>query len=452
MPLLDLFEKYNRAVPRYTSYPAVPHWQAVPPTEKEWIASISRRLRKSPDVSLYIHLPFCEDLCTYCGCNKRITKSHRVEIPYVDAVLAEWKMYERSMLIRPLLKELHLGGGTPTFFTPSELKRLVQGILRRVDLAADAALSFEAHPNSTTIEHLEVLAELGFNRLSIGVQDFNPKIMQLINRKQTEEDIRRTVVNAQAVGYQSINFDIIYGLPQQTAEDVAYSIDRIAEFQPERIAFYGYAHVPWKHAGQRAYSENDLPQGKAKWQLYETGKKGLEKLGYLDIGLDHFALPCDDLYVASMEQRLHRNFMGYTTNASKLNIGLGCSAIGDSWEMYVQNEKKVEDYQHIVLNEKRLPLVKGHALNSDEEKVRRHILNLMCNQITAWPANEQQCESLNSALKEWKKMEKDGLVQCGPNSLSITPLGKPFLRNVCVPLDNHMRQIKADQPLFSKAV
>ncbi|PHI19713.1 oxygen-independent coproporphyrinogen III oxidase [Lewinellaceae bacterium SD302] len=449
---MDLFDKYNHPVPRYTSYPTVPHWQTEPPTEQEWIASIGKRLRKSPELSLYVHLPFCEELCTYCGCNKRITKNHGVEVPYVDTVLAEWKIYERSMLIKPLLKELHLGGGTPTFFSPTELKRLVQGILKRVDLADGAEMSFEAHPNSTTKAHLEVLAELGFNRLSIGVQDFNPHIMRLINRRQTEEDIQRTVIEAQAIGYRSINFDIIYGLPDQSVADIEYSVAKIAELRPERIAFYGYAHVPWVSPGQRAYSKANLPQGRDKWKLYETGKKGLEAMGYRDIGLDHFALPEDDLYLASREQRLHRNFMGYTTNTSKLSIGLGCSAISDSWNMYVQNEKKVEDYQRIVMEESRLPLLKGHRLKRDEEIVRRHISNLMCLQTTVWAGEEMHCQSLPFALENWADMEKDGLVKRGANSLSVTPLGKTFLRNVCVPLDSHMQRMNAGRPTFSRAV
>lgn len=450
--ILDIFDKYNRPVPRYTSYPTVPHWQATVPTENAWVGSIRKQLRKSPELSLYIHLPFCEELCTYCGCNKRITKNHRVEKPYVDTVLAEWKLYERSMLIRPLLKELHLGGGTPTFFSPQELKRLVQGILKRVDVADDLEMSFEAHPNSTTPEHLSVLAELGFNRISIGVQDFNPEIMRLINRRQSEEEVTKTVIQAQAVGFRSINFDIIYGLPNQSLADIEYSVSKIAEFRPERIAFYGYAHVPWVSPGQRAYSKANLPQGKEKWALYEAGRQGLEQLGYHDIGLDHFALPHDDLYIASQENRLHRNFMGYTTSTAKLCIGLGCSSIGDSWDMYVQNEKTVEAYQKRVLEDQQLPLVKGHQLSADDEVIRRHILNLMCHQSTDWHQKEQYCSGVERAIDAWKEMEQDGLIERAHDSISVTPLGKTFLRNVCVPLDDHFSGTATSRPTFSKAI
>lgn len=450
--ILDIFDKYNRPVPRYTSYPTVPHWQATAPTENAWIGSIRNQLRKSPELSLYIHLPFCEELCTYCGCNKRITKNHGVEMPYVDTVLAEWKLYERSMLIRPLLKELHLGGGTPTFFSPKALKRMVQGILKRVDVADDLEMSFEAHPNSTTPEHLKVLADLGFNRISIGVQDFNPEIMHLINRRQTEADVTKTVVEAQAVGFRSINFDIIYGLPNQQLHDIEYSVSKIAEFRPERIAFYGYAHVPWVSPGQRAYSKANLPQGKEKWGLYEAGRLGLEKLGYRDIGLDHFALPHDDLYLASQEKRLHRNFMGYTTSSAKLCIGLGCSSIGDSWDTYVQNEKTVEAYQRRVLEDQELPLIKGHQLAAEDEVIRRHILNLMCHQSTNWREEAMYCGGVARAIDQWKEMERDGLLEFGQDSITVTQLGKTFLRNVCVPLDDHISRAKPGRPTFSKAV
>lgn len=449
---MDLFEKYNKPVPRYTSYPTVPCWQKTPPTQHDWLKAVQRRLTDGNALSLYVHLPFCEQLCTYCGCNKRITKNHQVEAPYVDTVLAEWKIYLQSFQQKPVLKELHYGGGTPTFFSPAELKRLTKGILDSVTLAPNADLSFEAHPNSSSWEHLETMAEIGFNRISIGIQDFNPAILRTINRQQSVDDVVRTVTQAQALGYRSINFDIIYGLPGQTAKDVATSVEKIAELKPERIAFYGYAHVPWNSPGQRAYAEKDLPQGKEKWSLYKLGKQKLEALGYRDIGLDHFALPHDELYKAHKNGSLHRNFMGYTTNNSKLTIGLGCSSISDSWDYYVQNEKSVEAYAKIVNEEGRLPIIKGHELSENEQLTRRHILNLMCHQSTTWYQSSDRYPGLARAIDHWDDMVRDGIIRRDLNQLTVTPKGRPFLRNICLPLDDLYWSRTNEGPIFSKAI
>ncbi|WP_273446401.1 oxygen-independent coproporphyrinogen III oxidase [Neolewinella agarilytica] len=449
---MPLISKYNRPVPRYTSYPTVPYWQEQIPEQERWLSAINRRMEENEEVSLYVHLPFCEKLCTYCGCNKRITKNHSVEHPYIEAVLAEFRIYLRGLKRRPRLKELHLGGGTPTFFSPAMLGHLIDGILEHVDVAEDHSFGFEAHPNSTTFEHLETLAERGFRRISIGIQDFNPEILRIINRDQSEEDVTRTVNDARALGYTSINFDVIYGLPTQDQRDIIYTVNKIREMRPERIAFYGYAHVPWVSPGQRAYSEKDLPQGRDKWNLYATGRDLLEEAGYQDIGLDHFSLPEDELSKAHQSGRLHRNFMGYTTADSPVTIALGCSSIGDSWDMYVQNEKKVETYQQIVLVEDRLPIIKGHELTESEQKVRRHILNLMCQGYTEWKAETMRCEALERAVLQWNDMATDGILVRSPYRVEVLPAGKPFLRNVCLPLDDHYWNRQPQNTTFSKAI
>lgn len=458
---MTLINKYNRPVPRYTSYPTVPYWGAERPSQTKWLGSVNQRLQDDNELSIYIHLPFCEELCTYCGCNKRITKRHEVEAPYIDTVLAEWALYVQAMhprsrptmpARRPVLRELHLGGGTPTFFSPQELGRLIDGILKHVDVAQDHSFGFEAHPNSTTRGHLQALAARGFNRISIGVQDFNPEVMRLINRRQTPEEVSNTVTMAREEGYTSINFDVIYGLPQQTQNDIIRTAVKIQELRPDRIAFYGYAHVPWASPGQRAYSADDLPKGYEKWALYATGRALLEESGYKDIGLDHFSLPEDELYQATEKGALHRNFMGYTTANTSLTIGLGCSAIGDSWDAYVQNEKKVEDYQRIVLEEKRLPLVKGFCLSAQDQIVRRHILNLMCKGYTDWRAEEMRCEALGRAVEKWNDMAADGIITRAPFRVTVTPAGKPFLRNICLPLDDHYWAKRPDALTFSKAI
>jgi oxygen-independent coproporphyrinogen-3 oxidase len=409
-------------------------------------------MQETRDVSLYIHLPFCEELCTYCGCNKRITKRHAVEAPYIDAVLKEWAIYVRSLHLRPRLKELHLGGGTPTFFSPKELGRLIDGILKDADIADGHSFGFEAHPNSTTPEHLNALAERGFNRISIGVQDFNPEIMRLINRRQTAEEVERTVDYARAAGYKSINFDVIYGLPKQTQNDIVRTAVKIQQMQPDRIAFYGYAHVPWVSPGQRAYDESDLPKGSEKWLLYATGRDLLEDSGYKDIGLDHFSLPGDELAQAASAGSLHRNFMGYTTANTPVTLALGCSSIGDSWDTYVQNEKKVETYSKIIMEEGRLPIIKGHCLSQEDQVIRRHILNLMCKGYTEWHAEEQRCEALGRAVDHWNDMAADGIITRSPYRVEVTSAGKPFLRNICLPLDDHYWARKPSDNTFSQAI
>ena len=449
---MSLIEKYNRPVPRYTSYPTVPYWQPKAPTQEAWLSSVNRRLSEEGDISLYLHLPFCEQLCTYCGCHKRITRNHAVEEPYIDALHAELALYLRGLEVVPRLKELHLGGGTPTFFSPDALARLVDGILEQILPAENYSFGFEAHPATTTPEHLSTLAARGFRRVSLGIQDFNPEIMRLINRRQSEEDVARTVCEAQLAGYTSINFDLIYGLPKQELRDIVYTAEKVGEFAPDRIAFYGYAHVPWHSPGQRAYSEADLPQGKERWQLYQTGRRLLQSIGYYDIGLDHFALPADDLAVAHRSGGLHRNFMGYTTANTPVTLALGCSAIGDSWDMYVQNEKKVEAYQRAVLLEGRLPIVKGHALAPEDGTIRRHILNLMCLGYTDWNEESLRCSAIDRAVLHWNDMALDGLVRRSPYRVEVTEAGKPFLRNICLPLDDHYWARNPTTATFSQAI
>ena len=448
-----LFRKYDVPVPRYTSYPTVPHWREENPDPGPWLASIDARLRENRDVSLYLHLPFCEQLCTYCGCNKRITRNHAVEGPYVDALLAELSLYLQGLHLRPRLKELHLGGGTPTFFSPRQLARLMEGLVERLDVAPQHAFSFEAHPHNTTREQLELLADFGFNRISVGVQDFSDDVLRIINRRQTTADVERTVADARALGYR-INFDLIYGLPTQGVGDMVHTARKVGELLPERIAFYGYAHVPWFSPGQRAYSEDDLPRGEDRYRLYRLGRSLLERAGYRDIGLDHFALPDDALARAHRAGLLHRNFMGYTTVSNPLTLALGCSAIGDSWTHYAQNEKKVKTYQRLVLEEHRLPLARGHALTRDELIVRRHILNLMCKGVTRWHDERSRCGALERAVGQWDEMALDGIVARSPYSVRVTREGRPFLRNICLPLDDHYwrRHRQPTTPTYSQAV
>ncbi len=446
-----LTEKYNVPAPRYTSYPTVPFWQRNAPTSQAWFDTVSDKFETNQEISLYIHLPFCEKLCTYCGCNKRITKNHGVEERYIDTLLSEWKMYTDLLPSAPIIKELHFGGGTPTFFSPLNLIRLLSGIFKTARRPAEHSYSFEAHPNNTTEEHLLALREFGFDRISIGIQDFSLEIMKVINRQQSEEDIDNLVKSARLLGYTSVNFDLIFGLPFQTKENIRYNMEKVAQYRPERIAFYSYAHVPWISPSQRSFSVDDLPTGQAKRDLYEVGCSLLTDIGYHEIGLDHFSLPQDDLYQAQQAGELHRNFMGYTPFQTDLLIGLGASSISDSGGMYVQNEKKVETYQSMIFAET-LPIIKGHALSESDRIIRHHITNLMCLGETDWYEEENRCDELYIGLDRLEDLEEDGLITSQPFCLKVTEQGRPFLRNICMALDEHYFKFKQTEQRFSQAV
>lgn len=448
---LSLLEKYDKPTPRYTSYPTVPYWDAAP-TQEKWMEEVGRRLKQNREISLYVHLPFCEQLCTYCGCNKRITVNHGVESPYIDSVLREWELYVANFPVKPILKELHLGGGTPTFFSPDNLGRLIQGITREVEVPEDHAFGFEAHPNNTTVGHLQVLKENGFNRISIGVQDFSPVIMSAINRRQEESDIYNLTRQARELGYTSINYDFVYGLPFQRLQHIRYNLQKLEELMPDRVAYYSYAHVPWKQACQRRFTEADIPQGVDKRALYETASEGLARLGYQGIGIDHFALPSDTLYQSAKAGTLHRNFMGYTPYSTNLLIGLGASAISDGWSFFVQNAPTVEDYQNTV-SQGVLPIYRGHQLTEDDIYLRNHILNLMCNFRTSWEDAEKDGQpQLLPALKRLSKMERDRLVSINGNSVRILPGGYPFIRNIAQCFDARYWANRPTESLFSKTL
>lgn len=449
------YAKYNVAGPRYTSYPTVPYWEEDGFGVDAWRGSVTRAFadsNASEGVSLYVHLPFCERLCTFCGCTKRITRNHAVEAPYIDSVLAEWALYRQLWDAPPRVRELHFGGGTPTFFAPEELARLVRGLLADGTAVADAEYGFEAHPNSTTPGHLHTLREHGFTRLSLGVQDFDPVVQKAINRIQPYEQVESVTVAARAAGYTSLNFDLVYGLPRQRLASIEDTVARVIDLRPERIAFYSYAHVPWiRGLGQRGFSEDDLPRAAEKRALYECGRSLLEAAGYREIGLDHFALPGDALYEALEAGTLHRNFMGYTPAHTKLCIGLGMSAIGDTWDAFAQNEKKVEDYQARVAAGE-LPIARGHLLNDEDRRVRRHILELMCRFQTRWAADAVEAPLLDAASERLAEMCDDGLVELAPGHLRVTAEGRAFVRNVCMTLDARLWRNQPATRIFSLTV
>ncbi|SMP94642.1 oxygen-independent coproporphyrinogen-3 oxidase [Epilithonimonas pallida] len=450
----SLVDKYNIPGPRYTSYPTVPYWNEADFTADQWKKSVIRSFSESNSeegISIYIHLPFCEALCTFCACHKRITKQHSVEIPYLESVLKEWQLYLELFNEKPKLKELHLGGGTPTFFSPENLKILLQGIFDTVEIAEEQEFSFEGHPNNTTREHLQTLFDLGFNRVSFGVQDYDPKVQKAINRIQPFENVKNVTEWAREIGYKGISHDLVFGLPHQTWEATEYTIRKTLELKPDRLAFYSYAHVPWvKGVGQRGFDESDLPTGDEKRRLYEDGKKLLEELGYIEIGMDHFALEHDDLYQSLIQKKLHRNFMGYTSSKTQLMVGLGMSAISDSWYAFAQNAKTVEEYQKIV-EEGEIPVFRGHILDGEDLTIRKHILNLMCQLETSWDLQTSFPE-IENAIEKLKEMETDGLVEISDNQIKITEKGRAFTRNVAMVFDLRMMRNKPETRIFSMTI
>ncbi len=451
---MKLITKYNTPAPRYTSYPTVPLWDSKAPDQDAWKKLVKKSFRESnrqEGISLYIHLPFCESLCTYCGCNTRITVNHKVEIPYIRSLLKEWELYLKVFEETPFIREIHLGGGTPTFFSPANLALLIKGILSTAKTLPESGFSFEAHPGNTSEQHLRTLYNLGFNRVSFGIQDFDKKVQHAIHRMQSFEEVQGAVEKARDIGYSSVNFDLIYGLPYQTRKSVTDTIYKVRQLKPDRIAFYSYAHVPWIKPGQRKFTEQDLPVDKEKRALYEIGRKLFKEAGYVDIGMDHFALKSDGLYKAKLKNTLHRNFMGYTDSSTRLLIGLGASSISDSWYAFAQNIKMVEEYQEAVEAGK-FPIFKGHILNEEDLILRQHILNIMCRYETSWERQEVQTEAIYRAIARLAEPEKDGLVELSPLRLKVNAKGRAFLRNICMAFDARLWKANPQQQMFSASV
>lgn len=463
----SLLKKYDRPVPRYTSYPTVPQWEPEISVEK-WEANFTQQFsieNTQNGMALYIHLPFCESLCTYCGCNKKITTNHKVEGEYIEAILKEWTLYLRLMEEKPVLRELHLGGGTPTFFSPENLQKLLLPILNSCTIADDHAFSFEGHPNNTTYDHLKTLYDLGFRRVSFGVQDNDPIVQQIINRIQPFYKVQEVTEIAREIGYTSVNYDLIYGLPRQTTESMERTLKQVLSLKPDRVAFYSYAHVPWTSRGQRLFDEKDLPSAELKMELYRLGKFQFAMHGYQDIGMDHFALPTDELYRArKMEERkmeegkreeatLHRNFMGYKTQSSKLLIGLGVSSISDTGNAYAQNNKTIREYYELI-NQGKLAITKGYFLDEEDLSFKQYILDISCKGKTSFNKSDlQKLEEYSFPVLE--ELAEDGLLEWNEEGVSLTTKGHHFIRIVCSAFDLFIQRKKqegVESIRYSKAI
>jgi oxygen-independent coproporphyrinogen-3 oxidase len=452
----ELLKKYDVPGPRYTSYPTILQWTDTP-TVDEWIESVSESLdltgRHGNGAAIYVHIPFCRSLCTYCGCNSRITCSTSVGRAYVKTVLTEWELYAaRLSRSQPIpLSELHLGGGTPTYLSPAELDELICGILKHAHQTSDAEFSVESDPRVTQPEHLSMLYGLGFRRLSLGIQDFDPVVQMAVNRVQTEAQVRAVTEKARALGFTSINYDLIYGLPFQNLQSIEQTIAAVMRLRPDRIAFYAYAHVPWVKPGQRHFTEKDLPSGDEKRALYELGRRLLEAQGYREIGMDHFALDSDELLQAAINKTLHRNFMGYAPRLVTPLIGLGVSSISDSWDVFVQNEKTLEIYEERV-HKGEIPIFRGHKLNPEDVILRRHVLNLMTRFKTSWDTTEAYVPFLDSIAQRLEVLKRDELVELTGKTCQVTAEGRPFLRNICMAFDARLARDNSTTQLFSRTI
>jgi len=446
----ELFKKYDIPAPRYTSYPTVPYWSDNPTTE-QWMTSVKETFADpKASWSLYIHIPYCETLCTFCGCNTTITKDHNREEPYVQLIHREWETYLKAvpeMAKRPLV-QFHLGGGTPTFLSPANLRKLIEPIFKAVQKDAQHFEgSIEVDPRRTTREQLAVLKELGFTRVSMGVQDFNPEVQRLVNRKQPREMTEALVNDARELGYGSVNFDLIYGLPKQTEESIREMAEITCEMLPDRIALYSFAKVPWIKPAQRLFKDEDLPEGEDKRRLYEIARGILLEAGYREIGMDHFALPNDSLSKSEEEGHLHRNFMGYADRRTEALIGLGVSSISETPGCFHQNEKVLPIYERRVMAGE-IPTLRGHLLSDEDRKRREQILAFM----TRWQVELESDAQAMDVRQFLSSLIADGLVQLNGRKMTLTEKGRPFLRNACMALDARLRAKAPDTKVFSSSL
>ncbi len=444
----ELFYKYNVAVPRYTSYPTVPYWSDSPTTE-QWLESLKRAFTSRPPWSLYVHIPYCETLCTFCGCNTSITRNHKREEPYMEMVLKEMSLYKERLpeLLESPLQQFHFGGGTPTFLSPENLQTLALEIMKNMNRPENFHGSIEVDPRRTTKEHLKRLRDVGFSRVSLGVQDFNPEVQRLVHRVQPFEQTQEITEEARKLGYSSINFDLIYGLPTQTEASVMDMMEKTWLLKPDRIALYSLAIVPWIKPAQKLFKDEDLPKGKEKRRLYEISRAFLLEKSYVEIGMDHFALPTDSLSISHDKGELHRNFMGYVEERTQVLLGLGVSSISETPDCFHQNEKALPVYERRVLGGE-IPTLRGHRLTSEDQIRREQILQFMTSGRVNFE-NDEQKKKVTDFLSE---MIKDGLVEVNENQLLLTQKGKPFLRNACLSLDERLLRKKPDSEIFSTSL
>jgi len=455
----ELLQKYDRPGPRYTSYPTAVEFSHTfdEKAYRERLAGANTAAREP--LSLYLHLPFCEERCAFCGCNVVITKDRAVTAEYLDALHREIDLLAAHLPDRRSVSQYHWGGGTPTYQSVREMRALHAKVVEHFEIAPDAEAAIEVDPRATSREQIDLLRELGFNRISMGVQDFTPEVQEAIHRHQTEGETRALYEHVRRLGFPSINLDLIYGLPLQTVEKFERCIEVVLELRPERVALYSYAYVPWVKSTQKRLDSAQLPAATLKLELFVQAREMFESAGYVQIGMDHFALPDDELATAMSARKLHRNFMGYTVKSGTDMVGAGVSAIGDVRGCFAQNEKKLTTY-YAALAAGRFPIERGYPLSTDDLVRREVITQLMCN----FHLDRHEIERrfgidfgayFAPELAELAAPDgpvEHGFVAVSPERIEVVGNGRLFVRNVCMTFDRHLRGKSGAKNIFSRTV
>jgi oxygen-independent coproporphyrinogen-3 oxidase len=453
----ELLKKYNRPGPRYTSYPTAVEFNTSF-TAADYFDEIQRSNEGNelPDLSLYFHLPFCKSLCYFCGCTTVITQNRDRIAGYLDSL--EKEIVAISALTNPSRRvvQLHWGGGTPSYLTNRQISRLMTLIKERFNFADDAEVSMEIDPRNLEDNFLQVIRDIGFNRVSFGVQDVNPVVQEAINRIQPEELNRRVVRESRELGFDSVNIDLIYGLPHQTAASFAQTLDEVLELDPDRFAVFNYAHVPWLKKHQTVIPEDALPAVEERLAILKLAIERLTGAGYAYLGMDHFAKPDDDLTVAARKGVLHRNFQGYTTHGDAEIYAMGMSSISQLRNVYAQNEKAEKVYRDRV-NNGELPIRVGYRLTEDDHLRRFVIMQIMCNSVVHKETVKKKFDVdfdsyFADAIVGLEEFVADGLVELLPDRLQISDEGRLVIRNIAMTFDAHLRKEPGSGPKFSRTV
>ncbi len=456
MKKLDVLKKYDRPGPRYTSYPTAVEFHEEYGTGAYEKTLAHANSEPNEPLSLYTHLPFCEERCTFCGCHVIITKKRDVTSKYLQYLDREIAMVAARLPDRRGVIQFHWGGGTPSYQSVAEMEHLFETFRTHFQFLPGAEIALEVDPRVTTFEQIDVLAKLGFNRISMGVQDFTHKVQETINRVQSVEQTRALYEHCLKRGFESINIDLIYGLPHQTESSFAETVDTVIAMRPGRVAVYSFAFVPWKSGQQKAFDEGDLPGPETKLRLFHGAMEQFMAAGYEQIGMDHFALPDDELARARNKHELHRNFMGYTTKPANGMLGFGISSIGDISGAFVQNEKKLSRYYQAV-DADRLPVLRGFEL-SDDDRIRRHVISeLMCNFHLDVRALEKRFGIVFASYfarerDELREPARHGFLSIADNAIQVSELGRLIIRNICMVFDIYLREKSDDSRVFSRTI
>ena len=450
---LELIRRLDKNGPRYTSYPTADRFVESfnAETYSNWIA----KREKGRPLSLYFHIPFCNTLCFYCACNKVITKDRSLSEKYVQYMIKELAMQAALLGEGQRVEQLHWGGGTPTFLSDDQMRELMNATRKHFKMVEDGEYSIEIDPRKVSDETIALLGELGFNRISIGVQDFDPTVQKAVNRIQSEEETLQVIKAARANGFKSVSIDLIYGLPKQTIEGVKATLDKVIAANPDRLSMYNYAHMPTIFMPQRRIHEDDLPAGQVKLDILSMAVKTLTDAGYVYIGMDHFAKPDDELAVAQRQHRLHRNFQGYSTHSDCDLVAIGVSSIGKIGPTYNQNFREPDDY-YDALDRNVLPIMRGMELNDDDLIRRAIIQDLMCHfeLVKGSLKTDFQIdfdEYFATELGELQEYEREGLLKLTPERVSVTPKGRMLIRNICMVFDKYLRT-RQKHAIYSKVI